>query len=530
MTDIAILIPVLGRAEQIPRVLDSIEKATQASYRPVLICSPGDTAVLKAARASDADVITTTWQPAKADFAKKINLAFGMTEEEWILQAATDLNFHPNWDTHALRYGERGFGVVGTNDLGNPLVKRGHHSTHTLFSREYIKEHGGTVDNSGVVFSEHYDHQFCTPPEAPIWMGDLSFKPIGEVLIGDSVVGWFRPTVFPSDPVVIERIAVAVGSNRDVATQFGVSPAHVQAIRAGTYIPVSNKKAWKAPLRRLCEAEVLDIRMRTAPIVKVTMASGRTFRCTPDHLWLNARCSPSTPYGHQWVTPQVGRTLMHVIDPMGEVPPQQQRLAGWLGGIYDGEGSGAPNPQIAQSKSANGPLYDRICAALDVFDIPYAVAEDRVWLKGGRRQLLRFLNIAQPTRDTSLRNYIIGASRFGMRDKIVAVEPAGESEVVSMTTSTGNYTAWGYASKNCDNEFIQTAMARGQFIFSPRSVIEHMHTHWGKAPMDSTYEKATRATEQDKALFLRRMRIVRSRVTRKQLLTQRRERTRGHRR
>jgi hypothetical protein len=31
----------------------------------------------------------------------------------------------------------------------------------------------------------------------------------------------------------------------------------------------------------------------------------------------------------------------------------------------------------------------------------------------------------------------------------VSVEPDGEGEVISLTTTTGNYVAWGYASKNC---------------------------------------------------------------------------------
>jgi hypothetical protein len=50
--------------------------------------------------------------------------------------------------------------VIGTNDLGNPLVKRGIHSTHTLFSRSYIDEYGGTADDTGLIFSEAYDHQW----------------------------------------------------------------------------------------------------------------------------------------------------------------------------------------------------------------------------------------------------------------------------------------------------------------------------------------------------------------------------------
>jgi DNA polymerase III subunit alpha len=34
------------------------------------------------------------------------------------------------------------------------------------------------------------DAHYCNPPEAPIWMGDLSFKPLGEIKVGDEVMGW----------------------------------------------------------------------------------------------------------------------------------------------------------------------------------------------------------------------------------------------------------------------------------------------------------------------------------------------------
>lgn len=79
-----------------------------------------------------------------------------------MFQAADDLNFHYGWDIHAMRVADhRGAGVVGTNDLGNKLVMRGGHSTHTFIRRKYIERYGGTFDDTGLVFCELYDHQFC---------------------------------------------------------------------------------------------------------------------------------------------------------------------------------------------------------------------------------------------------------------------------------------------------------------------------------------------------------------------------------
>lgn len=158
---IAILVPVLGRAHQIKPLLQSIGSATTTEHRVVFIFSPGDDEPMAEAEGTEAVSILATWAPDRADYAKKLALGFRLTEEPWLFQGATDLQFYAGWDTNALRLARQSHAsVIGTNDLGNPLVKRGQSSTHTLFSREYIEKYGGTADNSGLIFSEAYDHQW----------------------------------------------------------------------------------------------------------------------------------------------------------------------------------------------------------------------------------------------------------------------------------------------------------------------------------------------------------------------------------
>lgn len=157
---IGVIVPVLGRAHQIEPLLESLAAVTTTDYRVTFVCSAGDEA-LDICKATEADVIVTTWEPGRGDFAKKVNLGYRATEEEILFQAATDLRFFPNWDTEGLRVARvTGAGVIGTNDLGNALVRRGHHSTHSFFTRAYIEEYGGTTDGTGEVFSEVYDHQY----------------------------------------------------------------------------------------------------------------------------------------------------------------------------------------------------------------------------------------------------------------------------------------------------------------------------------------------------------------------------------
>lgn len=158
---IAIIIPVLGRGERIEALLENIHSTTDVEHRVVFMCSRDDPAT-EVCLATDADTIVVPWVSDRADYAKKINRAYELTEEEWIFQAATDLLFHEKWASRALYTGSsQRVGVIGTNDLGNAMVKRGLHATHILIRRAYIEDQGGTFDNTGVVLCTEYDHQYC---------------------------------------------------------------------------------------------------------------------------------------------------------------------------------------------------------------------------------------------------------------------------------------------------------------------------------------------------------------------------------
>lgn len=135
---------------------------TREEHVVYFICSPQDHEQIRECEQSGAEVLVSPFEPLGGDFARKINYAFSLTDEDWLFQGADDIRFSPDWEKHALATAARyRVSVIGTNDLGNPFVIRGRTSTHTLFGRSYIEEYGsGTVDNSGKVFSELYDHQY----------------------------------------------------------------------------------------------------------------------------------------------------------------------------------------------------------------------------------------------------------------------------------------------------------------------------------------------------------------------------------
>lgn len=245
-------------------------------------------------------------------------------------------------------------------------------------------------------YSQEY---LCNPPEAPIWMGDFSFRPIGDVKVGDEVIGWRMP--------------------KDKARVH------------------------------LCRSVVEGVRRRQAEIVRVEMESGNVIRCTRDHRWLTMSVG-----SQDWfAAPRVGKRLVRVIRPTPPLPEARKWDAAWLGGMYDGEGCA---DFIAQCPNHNPLLYARIGTVLESLGLR-GVEQPKGFLissqEGGRSRkqaLVNFVNWTRPTKIGKHFNDIILGASFRHPDRIVSIALEGWGDVVSMQTSTGNYVAWGYASKNCE--------------------------------------------------------------------------------
>ena len=60
-----------------------------------------------------------------------------------------------------------------------------------------------------------------------------------------------------------------------------------------------------------------------------------------------------------------------------------------------------------------------------------------------------------------------------------------------------------------DDEFIQTAKARGVYAHAADSHVEHLHWLWGKAEKDATYELGMKRTREARRIYQRRRRLWR---------------------
>lgn len=153
MDELAILVPVLRRPQNVRPLLRSIRKATPKPYRVLFIPDPEDWDELEALKRAKAEYLSVS-----GNYAKKINAAIEHTIEPLVFLGADDIHFHPGWFEAAKAKLSDKIGVVGTQDLCNARVIRGEHSTHFLMARWYADL--GTIDSQEGPLFEGYPHEY----------------------------------------------------------------------------------------------------------------------------------------------------------------------------------------------------------------------------------------------------------------------------------------------------------------------------------------------------------------------------------
>lgn len=157
----AVIIPVLDRPHRVTPLLESLAAATPEPWRAVFVVDGDDDDELAAvldAEAAGFPILHVPVLPGTC-YGAKINAGVLASSEPVLFQAADDLKFHPEWLTRAQSRLSDRVHVVGTNDLYNQRVVHGKHSTHSLFTRQYVMERG-TIDQPGLAMHPGYPHAY----------------------------------------------------------------------------------------------------------------------------------------------------------------------------------------------------------------------------------------------------------------------------------------------------------------------------------------------------------------------------------
>lgn len=254
-------------------------------------------------------------------------------------------------------------------------------------------------------------HFFCVSPETRILTADMRWVAAAEIGVEDELVGF---------------------------DEFAVAGAK----------------------RQLRQAYVTSATTRIAERVRIELADGRVLVSSADHRWLTW-----TGGNYKWREARRFRAGQRLCAPLRPWEPARAAAdAGWLAGIFDGEGcfNQAPSQRTLSFAQREGAVLDQGMDILDRMGLAYKVQEKRtngvtVVQLSGLQSLLQFLGQCRTIRFLERPELWAGKSLSGTRlypgqMEIVAVEPAGPGEVVSISTTTRTFIAEGVASHNCDQD------------------------------------------------------------------------------
>lgn len=392
---------------------------------------------------------------------------------------------------------------------GTPVLNRPQELLSQLQILGRLEEMGGFWK-----FAERY----CLPSDAPVLMADLTEKPIGQVKAGDKVVGWSRlPARYRQDTEpnrrlvesevldILKRESVLQEVELEDGTCIVCTPDHRWLNGRGEHgnseLEYSEAHTGRLGGRgRGCASRIVKIfRPPTPQYSGDDYSLGYLLGLMRGDGW----CSQVIHEKHEPFRNKISRGIKRSsvgvatkdiecidraenymkhfgLNPRRYLADGLYRLessksesyefvsrikletdaqfAGFLGGIYDAEGSGQI---ISQSLDVNPKTFDLIEQALQRFSLSYKTAKDRkgIRLQGGRETILRFWAIASPALTRKLKAYIFHAGgRFteggiGLRDTpfVKSIRPLSSRHTVyTLTTTTGNYVAYGCGSKNCN--------------------------------------------------------------------------------
>lgn len=269
---------------------------------------------------------------------------------------------------------------------------------------------------------------FCLVPETLVLMADLTWKPLGEIVVGDEIM-------------TVEENARANG--------LGVSG---HSARHWTIAKVTNTHR----------------AMRTTRVV--TTPDGELIG-TPDHRVLVRYGKSGTKRWKQIdqlrprsKTGRFGSRIAFAVRPWVR---DESYEAGWLGGFYDGEGfvSGSRSERAKKGSTVGfaqnlGPTRDRAHRYLKKLGFSLRVSEEqrekgivcaRDHLRGGFAENARLLGTVRPERliadfkRTVHRHSVNGIGASQVR----TIHDGGLREVIDITTTAGTFIANGFVVHNC---------------------------------------------------------------------------------
>lgn len=261
------------------------------------------------------------------------------------------------------------------------------------------------VDRIGV-----FDENFCVDLDTPVLTRDLTWVRAGELAKGDALIG----------------------VDEHPPSQAG---------------------------RRYVPSTITKLRHRRAKCLRFVLDDEREVVVTQDHRWLVKSKYGGAPW--RWEHSDRLKVGDRLLAPLRPWRTETSFDAGWLSGLFDGEGSLSSNDRTRQLSLCQnpGPVFDRAKAVLQSLGIPFTWYDtpgstSKIYISV-RPHVLETLGRLRPTRlmlNRAWEGMHIRSKAQSGYQSIVAIEDVGYRDVMSCETSSRTYIANGIVSHNCYGE------------------------------------------------------------------------------
>lgn len=312
---------------------------------------------------------------------------------------------------------------------------------------------------------------YCVSPETKVLCSDMVWRTAGSLQVGQEILAFDEERTYQGDST--HKLSEQDRIEYDKALAAGFSQEELSKIFAVD-----------KPSRRYKTATIIRNEVAYKPCYRIFTDIGEPITASYDHPWLVWRENGITERryseakgavitmqwpGFAWVpTSELRPTdkIAHFAKPW---ETDNSRDAGWLAGIFDGEGwisqhndSGRSVPAWTIGVAQNqGLVLDKI--KLEMAERGFSWRRktvgvngcENIAIAGGFREMVRFLGMIRPTRllEKLPKMLTPGAAlktryNFDLA-KIKSIEFVGErEEVASITTSSGTFITGGYLSHN----------------------------------------------------------------------------------
>jgi len=159
MTDVAVVVPVMKRPENVQPLVDSFDRSNDGTANLYFVCDADDEAEIAAVRSAGLEPLYAT---RGHTFPQKANTGYLGTSESFVFVCGDDCEFTPGWLDRPRELSDR-YDVIGTNDAEpgrtrNQDVASGKHADHWFTRRTYIDDVGSCLEGPGVFCPEAYYH------------------------------------------------------------------------------------------------------------------------------------------------------------------------------------------------------------------------------------------------------------------------------------------------------------------------------------------------------------------------------------